>query len=231
MAYYDNPGMLREHFNFWRFLDGAFSRGLQIVVVDDGSPDSPAKEVFQSETFSDGMKRGISLYRIHEDKPWNQDGARNLAMKVCKPQWTLLHDIDHLVPLECVKEIMDMPKERGSFYIPERIDAETQKPLDPHANTYIIHPRDYWRTGGMDEDFVGYWGTDSFFRRQLLYRLKEASCSAKMVAVTPEHVPDCNTRRYGRRRTPYSLSRSRRKMPTQKYKPDHPLRFSWERVY
>ena len=93
MAYYENPGMLAKHLAEWTQYDDKDKARLSAVLVDDGSPRNPAEAAIRAHG-SVGFP--ITLLRVLENKPWNQDGARNLAMKIAEG-WTLMTDMDHML--------------------------------------------------------------------------------------------------------------------------------------
>lgn len=74
MAYYENGGMLDRHIEEWKNYPDALKDQIKAVIVDDGSSKDSALPHVQDVGFP------IELYRINVDIPWNQNGARNLAM-------------------------------------------------------------------------------------------------------------------------------------------------------
>lgn len=168
LAYYDNPGMLARQFEAWRAWPSGVRGRVRCVVVDDGSPRWPAVEVPRP-----GGLPELEIYRVLEDRPWHQDGARNLGVKVSTPGWLILTDMDHVPSVEVVLFALGCKSPRV-FRTLGRLDApgsgklENPKPKAPHPNSYVLHSDLYWKAGGYDEDLTGYYGTDGQFRRQLL---------------------------------------------------------------
>ena len=77
--YYENPKMLERQVENWNRYAGELRGALRIILVDDGSTKYPAEPIFKH------CKMPKKLYRVKEDIPWNQHGARNLGAKVaCK---------------------------------------------------------------------------------------------------------------------------------------------------
>lgn len=112
----------------------------RVVIVDDGSK-TPLKSL-----------PGVDVYRIEEDIPWNQPGARNLGFSVSEG-WIVCADIDHLVTKENVDALLKLKKEKGTIYYLGREDADSW-------NLYMIHKDDFEKLGGYDEDFCGHYGYD-----------------------------------------------------------------------
>lgn len=112
----------------------------RVVIVDDGHPDA-------LESLP-----GVDVYRIEEDIPWNQPGARNLGFSVSEG-WIICADIDHLVTKENIDELLKMDKKKGTIYYLGREDTDGW-------NLYMIHKDDFEKIGGYDEDFCGHYGYD-----------------------------------------------------------------------
>lgn len=167
-AYYDNPHMLSLQYNVWSSYESDLKKRVSVIIVDDASPSSPAIDVPRPNTLPN-----ISIYRVKENIPWHQDGARNLGAAQAENDWLFLTDMDHVMPESSLRYAMRLNSKRA-FYTFDRLDALTCRPtLDkngrpkPHPNTYIVSHELYWLAGGYDEDFCGVYGTDGMFRRQL----------------------------------------------------------------
>lgn len=165
MPYYENAGMLALHYRNWLAWPGKYRNALKVIVVDDGSPESPAANVPRSLGLPE-----IEIYRVTEDRPWHQHAARNLAMHVADG-WTLLTDMDHMLadPSPLFKALPGL--DDGASYTLDRIEADTGEPTlgkdnkpKPHPNTFLLTRELYWRIGGYDEDYCGLYGTDKLFR-------------------------------------------------------------------
>jgi hypothetical protein len=231
MAYYENPGMLAKHLAEWTQYDDKDKARLSAVLVDDGSPRNPAEAAIRAHG-SVGFP--ITLLRVLENKPWNQDGARNLAMKIAEG-WTLMTDMDHMLTrysvgglLECVKVA-----KRCDYYMPQRVDQDGA-PEHPHPNSFVMHVDDFWSMGGYDEDFSGVYGSDGNFRKCMRAGLREMNTTLFCLKrYGREAVPDASTTDWGRKESPYHRSRfpkleAKSRGPAYRAK-DH-LRFPWERV-
>jgi len=169
MPYYKNPGMLAEQYRVWSAYPDDLKAAIEIVLVDDGSP-QPAIDVLRPADLPP-----LRLYRVLEDRPWHQHGARNLAAHEAAAPWLLLTDMDHVVPPESLRDLLLVvaaaaPTDVFTF---ARVDAPDLRPTvdrhgaaKPHVNTFAIRRDHYWRVGGYDEDCVGY-GTDGYFRHRL----------------------------------------------------------------
>lgn len=150
MPYYMNPRMLAWHLRTWRYEWSAYLKdNVEVVIVDDGSPEETAEEVLKSRssvfagsaeqpfnagnaavvpTRKDGRAEErdlVRLYRVLEDRLWHQHGARNLGAHVAQGDWLLMTDMDHVVPAstmsECLRIIPTLSKNEVLTF--GRVDA------------------------------------------------------------------------------------------------------------
>lgn len=167
LPYYDNPTMLAEQYRAWSAYPARVKAQIAIVLVDDGSPKSPAVDVPRPADLPT-----LSIYRVLEDRPWHQHGARNLGAHVAETPWLFLTDMDHVLPGSSARSLLER-LDRDVVYTFHRLDAPTLQPkrndrgaFHPHVNTFALRRDRFWTVGGYDEDYVGY-GTDGYFRRRL----------------------------------------------------------------
>jgi len=233
LSYYDNPEMLRLQFQYWQ----KYPKGVNIIVVDDGSPNHPAKDVF-----SDSLLNGVDvkLYRIEENIPWNSAGARNLAFSEASDGWVIATDIDHVLPAESMENLFTKKLKPRRFYSLARrrmVDLKKQEEMHPHRESFLMTKRLFWKVGGYDEDFVGYWnGPFTGFRLGLK---RVARCVALddvwLLLFGYDIIPNASTMSLGRRGSEYDINKNKEmKKPwrraMKRHRPENPLRFKWERV-
>lgn len=196
-AYYDNPSMLEFQ---WKQIAGyspAVRRRIEVIVVDDASPHSPAVSVPRPKSLPKHR-----VYRIAQDIPWNQDAARNIGAHEAKAPWLLLTDIDHVVPEETLRGLLEMEKDRKVFYTLGRTKFFSDDVREPHPNSYVMTRDMYWAIGGHDEDYAGIYGKDYLFRKRALEYTREAHLSDLTLArVGTSNIPDAGTRTITRRNT------------------------------
>lgn len=223
MAYYENGEMLDRHFQEWAtYPDFPF----KVILVDDGSGKDPAINHIKESEFP------LELYRINTDIPWNQNGARNLGMTRAEG-WCVLTDMDHLLSKDQFEKLYTLKLSSDVHYVPgrRRADGAVYK---RHPNSYVLHKDLYWKAGGYDEAFSGYYGTDSTFRRQLAKVSDRVEFGEQfyLTLYGREVIPDASTTNYGRKDSKYHVSRNpeiaqrKRKCPP----PVPPLNFPWERI-
>jgi len=169
MPYYDNPQMLAVHYETWRAYDPVLKDKLEIVIVDDGSPNTAAAEVARPEELP-----RLKIYRVTVDLPWHQHAARNIGAFRAHSPWLLLTDIDHLLPETSFANLLKY-NDAGCVYTFARLDAPDLRPKlhpvtgepHPHPNSFAMTKELYWQVGGYDEDYCGVYGTDGLFRSRL----------------------------------------------------------------
>lgn len=228
MPYYENAGILREHQRIWAQYPERIRRKMTVVIADDGSPsDHAADNVHDSDI-------DIRVYRIGVNIPWNQCGARNLAMSVAPEGWILVTDIDHVLMPDQAEAFVSSKVREGSYYVPGRTRMPKGEKYKSHPNSYYLTKDMYWQAGGCDEDFAGSYGSDSTFRRALtLVGTRVEWPNRTLMLYGRDVIPDASTTEWGRKDTAYhSANRPelRAKKLSGPYKAENPLRFPWERV-
>lgn len=232
MAYYENPQMLHLHLVEWSKYREEDKALLSAIIVDDGSPRNPAADVIKAYGGDVGFP--IKLFRILENKPWNQDGARNLAMTYATG-WVLLTDMDHMLArgqapgfLCCVNAARWV-----EYYMPDRVTF-AMVPEHSHANSYVMHSAAFWKAGGYDEDFSGAYGSDGNFRKCMRSQLREcATHEFHLMRWSRDDISDASTTDWGRKNSAYHRSNFpalEAKSRGPAYKAVDHLRFNWERV-
>ena len=239
IPYYDNPTMLSEQYRAWQGYPEAVKSQIDVVLVDDGSPSSPAVHVPRP-----GGLPPLRIFRVLEDLPWHQHGARNLGAHVAESPWLFLTDMDHVLPGSSARALLEL-LDRDAIYTFHRLDAPNLTPkrddrgqLHPHVNTFALRRDRFWAVGGYDEDCVGY-GTDGYFRRRLYAHGPSIHLDDVPIVRYPrEVVADANTQapvgvtpkafRDQSRRS----SETQRRLTEKQRTGDGPktLDFTWERV-
>lgn len=226
MAYYENAGMLVEHFRTIRTLPEKLRGGLRVVIVDDGSPDHPAK----------GEEIGcpLAIYRVGVDVRWNQDACRNIGVHHAETDWLLLTDMDHVAPEATWRSLLQRDRDPETVYRFSRVSMPDLAPYKPHPNSWFMTRAMFDRAGGYDENFAGLYGTDAIFRDQV----HKAACQVVMlkdvlIRYPREVIPDASTTRY-QRKAPEDRAGMAEMTARRKADPDWAtkrLSFPYSRVY
>lgn len=191
MAYYENPAMLREQYARLAELPGRVRTQLELVLVDDGSPDNPA--------WVQDVGLPVQLFRMKQDIRWNQDACRNIGVKYARNDWVLLTDMDHVVPVETWDQIFLGALKPDRVYTFRRQVLPDFQPYKHHPNSWLLARRDYESIGGYDERFAGWYGTDGDFRDRLARHLPIIQLSAPLMLYPRHVIADASTTRYLRK--------------------------------
>lgn len=230
--YYDNPAMLEMQLANWKSYPVSLAERIRVIVVDDGSQRFPAAPCFERVSPS----RIVELYRINENIPWNQDGAKNLGAHLADDgARLLLSDIDIVVAPDVAEIISNIPiTDRRTYYMFNRaVVRRNGETFKPHPNTFLLGKSLFWSIGGYDEDYCGTYGSDRDFRERLAAAGKGVYRGDIVLrGYDAEVVPDATT--YDWDRSEYLkkfIERREEKIRTGRVTPEKPLRFTWQRVF
>jgi hypothetical protein len=221
LPYYENPGMLARQFASLSLLADDVRKALHLIVVDDGSPKSPAREHMPTDlfreavegkplagfkTFTPGDKvtacglASFQLFTVEVDVRWNWLTCRNIGAHHAKTDWLLFTDIDHLLPEETARFIQETKLDPARSYRFSRVDAPDLTPYKPHPNSWLMTADRFDKIGGYDERFSGFYGTDGEFRDRVKANSREiVMLDQVLVRVPREVIPDASTTAYGRK--------------------------------
>lgn len=195
MAYYRNAGMLREQLTRIAALPDAFREHIEVVICDDGSPDGDAKG------FDIGCP--LSIYKTEVDVRWNQDSARNICAHHAKSPWLLLTDMDHLVPAETWQFLIANKLKPATVYRFSRTTLNPDMSITPykeHPNSWLMTRGMYWKIGGYDERYAGFYGSDAMFRNAVQRTAPAVEMLTESITRVPrETIPDASTTTYKRK--------------------------------
>jgi hypothetical protein len=250
MPYYCNPRMLTRQMVVWKKEWGSeLLSQIEIILVDDGSPEEKAEDVIR-EMWEGEHGLPLSLYRVLEDRPWHQHGARNLGAHVAQSRWLLMTDMDHVIPGSTLAEVLRLTPKMSKREVLTfgRVDApatltwradqwtEFQRTvredgsLKPHVNSFAVRKKVFWYIGAYDEDLCGIYGTDKHFRNRLFGSSVARHLEhAPLIRVGREVIPDASTRNVERKvpgRSDLKKAAAAGKSPGQ----TTTLNFPWERV-
>jgi hypothetical protein len=194
IPYYINPAIFKEQQRVWSEYPEHIRNNLDVIVVDDGSPVSPASSVV-TET---GV-RSFRLYRALVDVRWNWIFCRNLAASETTTEWMLMTDMDHLIPAATLERLMTEKLNPDKAYRFSRVDAPNLTPYKHHPNTWCMTKKLFDRIGGYDERFSGLYGTDGEFAKRVERFGKIVMLPDIIIRVPREVIPDASTTRYVRK--------------------------------
>jgi len=223
-AYYENGGMLDRQIKEWKKYNAKSK--FKVIIVDDGSQNDPA----ESHLRNVNVGFDIELYRIDVDIPWNQDGARNLAMTHADG-WCLITDMDHMLSANESKKLVKKTVNPNVYYTLQRVKSDGSE-YHHHPNSYVLHRDLYWKAGGYDESYRGYYGSDGVFKRQLEKVGDKKLLKVALTMFGRSDIPDASTRNYGRKDTEYHIAQNPDLLARRESNapPIEPLNFEWHRV-
>lgn len=193
-SYYNAPKMLATHYDHLAAFSTDVKAKMELIIVDDGSRVAPAADVPRPE----GLPR-LQIWRILEDKFFNWPGARNLGAKVATGEWLLITDIDHMVPEETARAVVQNSKP-DRVYRFARLDYPALTPTigkhgehKPHPNTWCMEKSMYWKIGGHDEFFSGHYGFDGIYRTRVAEHAQIVLRKESVWRVSRDVIPDAST--------------------------------------
>lgn len=190
--YYENPMFFARQLELWSSYAQDLRERLSVIVVDDGSPTTPAIEVVRQRVIPFRFR----LFRIGVDVRWNWLAARNIGMHHALEGWCALTDMDHMFTELNFRTIISGVHDERIIYRFSRYDADGGK-IHPHPNSMLMTREMFWKVGGYDERLSGFYGTDGDWRRR-------CSATAKILTLNTwlrrhEHEGDSSTIRYLRK--------------------------------
>ena len=227
IPYYDNPLMLLRQYQHLASLATPLASNIHLIIVDDGSPDTPAYPPPAPLSVA-----SVEIYRILVDVRWNWIAARNLAMSKTETEWALMTDIDHLVSREAFARIIKSDMDSETVYRFTRVLAPRFSQCNPHPNSWFLTRRMFEKIGGYDERFSGYYGSDGEFRDRVNLAAKRVVIlDEPLIVHTHEIVADAVTTRYLRKQPEDYVGVANVKRLIKESPIPHRLTFPWEKVY
>jgi len=175
-TYFDEPHKLKKQFEIWKM----WPEDIDIILVDDGSDHSPAKDVIDEVDFKlESFQPNFRLFRVTRNLGFNSHGCRNLIAKYAETDFIMFMDIDmnmYEYDIAWLKRLKFNPEK---MYYHKMYMYETQTLSAPpgHENCFIIHKDLYWDAGGYDESFTGYHYGDWEFHERIKELQKERKTS------------------------------------------------------
>lgn len=214
--------MLQRHLDEWEQYEN--KELFEIIIVDDCSLYYPAKDVIRDV----GIK--IRLFSIITSIPWNQDGARNLAM-FHAIGWCVLLDMDMLVTKDEAKVMNHIELNEKLIYGIDRRRVNYEK-LPSHPNCFMMTSEMYKKIGGYDETFAGYYGSDKAFKIRLKKKKLKIEQSPFILTDYNGLLRDSTTKSLGRKNSKYDI-RNNKWLHLRIYlapRPKKQLNFEWVEV-
>ena len=193
MPFHNNPTMLDAHYAHLHELPEEIARGLEVSICDDASNDG-------ERALPPYVRIGVPVivHRIPPPHvPWSHRCATNIAAHESTGNWLLVTDIDHIVPLETWRWLMD--RERRPLLRTDRAYTFTRRNLDGtpykrHPDSWLFH-RSLWETiGGYDTRYRGHYGQNAPFEQRVAHHAIIEGLPVPLVRVTRDDIPDASER-------------------------------------
>lgn len=227
LAYYDNPTMLARQLADFSAMPVKVKDHLRLIVVDDGSPVSPATLPRTSPGFP------VEMFRITVNVAWNQDAARNIAAHHAPDGWLLFTDMDHLVPETTLTDVMKNTLDPLTVYRFSRVTAPDMTPYKPHPNSWLMTKKMFDYIGGYDENLcIGAYGTDGDIRKRIDRAAPLATLRQPLIRVPREVIADASTTTLPRKDDANrgALEALRRQLDADPFRKTKRMSFPYERV-
>jgi len=200
MPYYCNPNQFHKQLVHLASLPDDVRDKIHLIVVDDGSPEKHAIDMLLPWGRNGMNLASFQLFRVDVDVRWNWLTCRNIGVHHAPTEWVLMTDIDHMLPEETARRIIEQKLRPNQVYRFSRKDLPALTDYKPHPNSWLMTKAMFEAVGGYDERFSGYYGTDGMFRD----RVRTAASRIVMLEeclwrVPRERVADASTTRYARK--------------------------------
>lgn len=160
IPYYEDPDRLEGIL----YNDCTFKYFDKVIIVDDASPNYPAKPIVKSHIEECCCNRKkLMLYRVEVDYGFNAHGARNLGAAVASGyDWLMFMDVDQELNEEfCQALHRDIAACQENEYIVCNLFGG-----DP-GNIFCCRRKQFFEVGGYDEELRGYHMGDRLFRHRM----------------------------------------------------------------
>lgn len=147
---YGQPVMLKRWFDAYLNEPEDYRSRCEVICVDDSG--KPPAVVPDDPT--------IRLYRVTNDIPWNQPGARNLAAQMAKAQVLLLCDVDMTMPPGMLRKFVSEAAQLQPRLVlrPSLTHSMSGKIDTTSPNVHLIRRKDFFTIGGYNEEYSGHKG-------------------------------------------------------------------------
>jgi len=229
--FYKHNFALEKHIQNWNSWEDKYKKSTEIIIVDDGSPESIDLNLFKKANGLD-----IKVYRILKDIMWNVTGARNLGITQSTGDWLFPLDFDMSVLNITLDGIYRENLDSNTTYWPRLWFPSKNKPhrmRRPHCNSFFIERETMFNSGLYDEDFAGRWGYEDIFfhdislggvKRKVIdygYLRWYKNFACPHVVKNPRDLTDDNYKKFCNKKKHYEKGW---------YKNGPILRFEWKRL-
>lgn len=147
--FYNQHNLVKEHVARWKLLPAEVAQKIEFICIDDFS---------DNQIEIDKGELNLRLFRVLDDIHWNMPGCKNLGAFMSMADWLLFFDIDNSIEADGLLKILEAidKMDKQKLYRFKRI--EQGKEVDAHINTLLLYKKNFFKIGGLDEDFSGNYG-------------------------------------------------------------------------
>jgi len=189
---FGQPVMLKRWFDAFLNEPEEYRNRCEVVCVDDCG--DPAAEVPDLPN--------VRLYRVTDNLPWNQPGARNLAVQQASSRVVLLCDVDMTIPPGMLRKfVAEAAQHQPKIVIrPHLVHSKSGKKDFSSPNVHLMRKADFLAIGGYSEEYVGYKGYSDVTLLHIIKLLLKPRDS-EMLSMVLHHdsdIPDAQVRTLNR---------------------------------
>ena len=158
--FYNKHEWVDRHVLHWQKLNQEAKQQIEFIIVDDHS------DVEYKLPEND---LNIRLFRVTDDKPWNQSGSRNLGVYHAAGKVALLIDIDQFMDTNFLERLCsaadNLQRNTLYFFKLDRpiVNVQNGEELNHHPNSFFVNLSDFKSKIHYDEDFAGHYGYEDIF--------------------------------------------------------------------
>ncbi len=158
--FYNAHECVNQQIAHWQKINPKLNDLFEFILVDDFS---------DTEYALPKTDLNIRLFRVTDDIPWNQGGARNLATFHATGSIALFIDIDQHIKIEFLERLCAAAAnlQRNTIYFfksdPPLINIQNGQELNHHPNSFFVNLQDFKSNVHYDEDFCGNYGFEDIF--------------------------------------------------------------------
>ena len=177
VPYYNNPSMFLRQLGHWAALPPDVLKRWNFIVIDDcSSLQHCALNMWNAfhHTHKTKLAKQLNIYYILQDSLFGQHEARNIGVYHTETEYNFLTDMDMELDSSSFAALLDKLdgeiNQKNYYSVGRRQvldDDGNTKEKKYHCNTFVVSQTNYWKINGYDVDYVGTYGGDGPFARQL----------------------------------------------------------------
>jgi hypothetical protein len=179
--FYNGHEWVDKQIAHWMQINPQLKSLFEFVLVDDYS---------DTEYALPPNDLNIRLFRVTDDIPWNQGGARNLATYHASGKVAMFIDIDQHIKIDFLERLCASVDniQRNTIHFfksnPPLVNIQNGQELIHHPNSFFVNLQDFKTHVHYDEDFAGHYGFEDIFVMRVW---EKAGCKVTLVNEDVSH--------------------------------------------